>query len=42
MPDAMRKTLVAYIKNIPASSPANRVIETAALIVMSPQYSVQR
>ncbi len=42
MPTAMYNTLVNYVTAIPASSPANRVIEAASLLLGSPQYSVQR
>jgi uncharacterized protein (DUF1800 family) len=40
--DPMRSTLVAYVNDIPATSPANRVVETVALMINSPQYAVQR
>jgi uncharacterized protein (DUF1800 family) len=46
MPDqmstAMYNTLVSYVDAIPVTSPANRVIEAASLLLDSPQYSVQR
>jgi hypothetical protein len=42
MPAAMQASIVQYIGLIPASSPAQRVAEAAYLVVMSPQYSVQR
>jgi uncharacterized protein (DUF1800 family) len=42
MPTAMYNTLVNYVNAIPASSPADRVIEAASLLLSSPQYSVQR
>jgi uncharacterized protein (DUF1800 family) len=42
MSAAMASTLVDYVNAIPATSPANRVMETASLMLDSPQYSVQR
>jgi uncharacterized protein (DUF1800 family) len=42
MPNAMNATLVNYVNAIPATTPANRVIEAASLLLSSPQYSVQR
>jgi uncharacterized protein (DUF1800 family) len=42
MSTAMYNTLVAYVTSIPASTPANRVIEATSLLITSPQYSVQR
>lgn len=42
MTKAMRSTLVDYVSAVPASERANRVIETADLILNSPQYAVQR
>ncbi len=42
MPATMRTTLVNYVNIIPATSPANRVIEAFSLMMNSPQYSVQR
>jgi len=42
MPTAMNATLVNYVSAIPATTPANRVIEAASLLLSSPQYSVQR
>jgi uncharacterized protein (DUF1800 family) len=42
MSPVMASTLVGYVNAIPASSPANRVIEAASLMLDSPQYSVQR
>ncbi len=41
MSTAMNNTLVSYVNSIPASEPANRVIEATSLILGSPQYSVQ-
>ncbi len=41
MSPAMANTLVGYVNAIPASRPANRVIEAASLMLDSPQYSVQ-
>jgi hypothetical protein len=42
MSTAMYDTLVSYVNAIPVTSPANRVIEAASLLLNSPQYSVQR
>jgi uncharacterized protein (DUF1800 family) len=45
MPTAMRTSLISYVNGIPAGQPGYRgyrVIETASLILNSPQYSVQR
>ncbi len=42
MQSAMRDTLVNYVNSIPATTPANRVIEAASLMINSPQYAVQR
>ena len=41
MSPAMASTLVGYVNAIPASSPANRVMEAASLMLDSPQYSIQ-
>jgi uncharacterized protein (DUF1800 family) len=41
MSPAMARTLVGYVNAIPASSPANRVMEAASLMLDSPQYSIQ-
>jgi len=42
LPDAMKATLVQYISLIPSSSPAQRVVEGAYLVVSSPQFSIQQ
>ena len=42
MSSAMRNILVTYVNGIPASNPANRVIEAASLLINSPQYAIQR
>ncbi|MEJ1964007.1 MAG: hypothetical protein WDO56_21675 [Gammaproteobacteria bacterium] len=42
MPATMKSTLVNYVTAIPASTPANRVVESAQLLLNSPQYSIQR
>jgi uncharacterized protein (DUF1800 family) len=42
MSSAMRTTLINYVTAVPATTPANRVIEATALLTSSPQYSVQR
>jgi hypothetical protein len=42
MPSAMRTTLINYAAAIPAANPAARVIETAELVVDSPQFAIQR
>jgi hypothetical protein len=42
MSAAMNNTLVGYVSAIPATTPANRVVEAASLLLGSPQYSVQR
>jgi uncharacterized protein (DUF1800 family) len=41
MPTTMYNTLVSYVSAIPATTPANRVIEAASLMITSPQYAVQ-
>lgn len=42
MPAAMRQTLVNHVSAMPASPAAERVSEAVTLILMSPQYAVQR
>jgi uncharacterized protein (DUF1800 family) len=42
MPATMRGMLVSYVNAIPVTSPANRVIEAASLLLNSSQYSIQR
>jgi hypothetical protein len=42
MPDAMHTTLVNHVTAISSSDPALRVSEAVLLILLSPQYAVQR
>jgi uncharacterized protein (DUF1800 family) len=42
MSPAMASALVSYVNAIPASMPHTRVVETASLLLSSPQYSIQR
>jgi hypothetical protein len=42
MSSQMRSVLVNYAAAIPSTSPASRVVETAELIINSPQYAIQR
>jgi hypothetical protein len=42
MPAAMQQSITQYVGLIPSSSPAQRVAEATYLVVVSPQYSVQR
>ncbi|MGD9843609.1 MAG: DUF1800 family protein [Steroidobacteraceae bacterium] len=41
MPDAMKVSLINYATGIPVTSPARRVVETADLIINSPQFAIQ-
>jgi uncharacterized protein (DUF1800 family) len=42
MSPSMRTALIAYATAVPSTSPAARVVETAELLLSSPQYAVQR